>query len=315
MVKNIKSDDFKPIDITSQDDACHLKQGFGRIETWYYDAIFENNYSIVTIINIVHIGRFGLVLTGLFIYKDSKPIKIIRKRYPLSDFFGDEDKPLIKIREKEFLKGYINDENNWITHIHIDEDEIKIDLDFIKKSKGFKGKTYLGKWLVIPKMVVLGEINLGSKKIEVKGLGYHDHNIYPIYAPFKTKGYYFGKLDIDTNNNITWARVIKNRNKQQLLAILSKDGEYYNIPNKSINYEILNQVKDHKKIMPTRCSLNINSDIIKLKLNIETINYHYIGILVANYWRYHVRYQGEIEIDSKIKQIDNIEITEYLKFF
>jgi len=314
VVGNIKSFDFKPIDIKLHDDACHLEEGFEGIETWYYDAIFEDNYSIVLLINIIHIGRFGLVFTGLFLYKDSKPIKIIRKRYRLSDFFGNEDKPLIRIRGKEILKSYINNEKNWITHIHRDEDNVKIDLDFIKKSKGFKGKTYLGNWLVIPKMEVSGEINLGSKKIEVKGLGYHDHNIYPIYAPFKTKGYYFGKFDID-DNNITWARVIKNRNQQQLLAILSKNEEYYNIPNESIKYKILKQVKDHKKIMPTICSLNINSDIIKLKLNIETINYHYIGILIANYWRYHVRYKGEVEIDSKIKQIDNIEITEYLKFF
>jgi hypothetical protein len=314
-VKQIRSNNFKPRDITLNDDACHLKEGLGRVETWYYDAIFKNNYSIVSLINIVHIGRFGLILTGLFIYKDTKPIHIIRNRYPLSDFKCNEVEPLIKIRYKELLKGYITNENEWITTLFRDENNVKIELDFIKKSKGFKGKTYLGKWLVIPKMEVNGSIYIKDKKIDVNGSGYHDHNIYPIYAPFRNKGYYFGKLDIDNNNHLTWARVIKNRKNEQLLAILSKEEEYLNIPQKSINYKIIKQVKDHKKIMPTACKLHINNDIIKLKLKIETINYHYIGILAANYWRYHVRYTGDIEIESIKKKIDTVEITEYLKFF
>jgi len=52
-----------------RDDACHRKESFGHVETWYYDdAILSNNYSIVTLINVAHIGIFGIVLTGFFIY-------------------------------------------------------------------------------------------------------------------------------------------------------------------------------------------------------------------------------------------------------
>ena len=314
MVKNIKSCDFIPIDIALRDDACHLKERFQSIETWYYDAKFQDNYSMVFLINIIHIGRFGYVFTGLFLYKDSKPIKIIRNRYRLSDFIGNEDKCLIKIREEEILKSYINDKKEWITHIHRHVDDVKIDLDFIKNSKGFKGETYLGKWLAIPKMEIRGSIRIKDKKFELMGSGYHDHNIYPIYAPFKTKGYYFGKLEIN-DIHITWARVIKNRNKEQLLAIISKEGEYYNVPNKSIKFEILKEIKDNRKIMPLNCSLKIDNDIVNLKLNIKSINYHYIGILIAHYWRYHVKYTGEVKIKSNKYKIYQNEITEYLKFF
>jgi hypothetical protein len=307
-------DNFRPMDIILNDDACHLKDGFGRVETWYYDAIFDNNYSLVSLINVVHIGRFGFVLTGLFIYKDSEPIKIIRKRYRISEFKANDNNPLIKIKGNELLKGYITDNQDWITHISRDEDNVKIDLDFIKKSKGFKGKTYLGKWLVIPKMEVSGTLFIDENKINVKGFGYHDHNIYPIYAPLINKGYYFGKLDINSDH-LTWARVLKNHSKEQLLAIFSKNGKYYNIPQKSIDIKILKEKRDHKKLMPFKSSLNIKNDIINLKLIIEPINYHYIGILAANYWRYHVRYKGEVEIESVKKKIDKVEITEYLKFF
>jgi hypothetical protein len=163
-------------------------------------------------------------------------------------------------------------------------------------------------------MEVSGSLIIENNKINAKGFGYHDHNIYPIYSPLINKGYYFGKLDINSNH-LTWARVIKNNSKEQILAILSKNGKYYNIPQKSIDIKILNKKKDHKKLMPFKCYLNIKSDIINLKLIIEPINYHHIGILAANYWRYHVRYKGEIEIESEKKKIDKFEITEYLKFF
>ena len=121
-------------------------------------------------------------------------------------------------------------------------------------------------------------------------------------------------MDLDSDH-LTWARIIKNHKKEQLLAILSKNQEYFNIPQKSISFEVLNEVKDHRKKIPTNFSLNINDDFIKLKLNIEPIYYHYIGVLIAHYWRYHVRYKGEIEIDFMKRKIDTVEITEYLKFF
>ena len=83
----------------------------------------------------------------------------------------------------------------------------------------------------------------------------------------------------------------------------------------SIEYEILETAEDHGKIMPLKCSLNIKNDIINLDLKIETINYHYIGILATHYWRYHVKYTGNIQIKSDKFSINKNEITEYLKFF
>ena len=311
---NIKSFDFKPIDIKLHDDACHLEEGFEGIETWYYDAIFEDNYSIVLLINIIHIGRFGLVFTGLFLYKDSKPIKIIRKRYRLSDFFGNEDKPSIRIRGKEILKSYINNEKNWITHIHRDEDNVKIDLDFIKKSKGFKGKTYLGNWLVIPRFDVSGNLLINGEKISVLGHGYHDHNIYPIKAPFVTKGYFFGKISL-SDSNIIWAYIKKDKKHIEHLVMFTKKDEYLSIHPDNIKFSIIEEKKDHRKIMPTHCRLIVDTKDLKLNIDFTSENYHHIGILAAHYWRYHVRYLGEIQTKQEVSKIDTLGIAEYLRFF
>ncbi|MCK4332969.1 MAG: hypothetical protein KAV40_05255 [Thermoplasmatales archaeon] len=47
MVITIGSRIFTPQDIVLRDDALHRKGSFGRVETWYYNGIFDNNYSTI----------------------------------------------------------------------------------------------------------------------------------------------------------------------------------------------------------------------------------------------------------------------------
>ena len=68
---SIKPKNFIPEDITIQDDAIH-KKNFGHVETWYYDAMFENNYSMVSLTNIIHFKKLSRIITGLYIYKDNE---------------------------------------------------------------------------------------------------------------------------------------------------------------------------------------------------------------------------------------------------
>jgi len=61
-------------------------------------------YSIVSLVNVFHLGIFREVLTSYFIYKDTNLIKNIRERIPKKDFYG------LKIRLKTIqirLKYYI----------------------------------------------------------------------------------------------------------------------------------------------------------------------------------------------------------------
>jgi len=224
-----KSNKFTPHDIILRDDACHIKGSFGHAETWYYDALFTNNYSMVSLINVIHIGRIGLVLTGLFIYKNSRLIQSKRRSFPLRSFYGSEEIPLIKINEQEIITCSLDHEKKWITHLHREDKDLKVDLEFEKNTKGFKGKTCLGDWLVIPQSKVTGTIFLNDNTIPVSGWGYHDHNIYPLSTPFVHKGYYFGKFGFDSIH-FTWARILKKHNKDEYLAVLNKNGGYFLIP-------------------------------------------------------------------------------------
>jgi len=305
---------FTPQDIVLQDDALHRKGSFGHIETWHYGAIFDNNYSIVTLVNVIHMGYLGIVLAGLSIYKDAKLVKRVRSRNPYKCLYGSEKEPLIKINDQQIIKGYINkDAKRWIYQISMGDDRQGVDLELIKTTKAWKGKTFLGDWLVIPRFEVNGRIFLDGDAVSVSGEGYHDHNIYPIYTSLVNKGYHFGKIPINSMN-ITWARVTKNRADEELIVILNRNQEYISINPRDVCFTIEKQVMDHGKIIPTTCCLNVENDLLHLDVKMESINFHRISIPTVNYWRHHIRNTGTIQIDSVSQKIDNIEISEYVKF-
>ena len=306
---------FTPHDIVLRDDALHRKGNFGHVETWYYDALFENNYSTVMLVNVFHMANFSVVLTRLFIYKDKKLVGNLRGRIPFKRFYGSEEEPIIKLNDQQIIRGYIDRNTKvWKYQISMGNCKQGIDLELIKTTKAWKGKTFLGDWLVIPRFKVKGVIFLDGKRISVSGEGYHDHNNYPVYAPLVTRGYYFGTIPFDSMN-ITWAKVMKRRSNNQLLIVLNKDNEYISINNEDICFTVEKQVEDHGKLIPKIWRLNVKNAFLNLDVRIESLHFHYINFPSVNYWRHHVRNIGEIKIDSFSKRIDVIGISEYLKFF
>lgn len=313
MIK-IKSKSFKPKDIVLQDDALHKRKNFGRIETFYYDVIFSNKYSIVMLVNVLHLGIFDMIFAGLIIYRDTKIVKRIQLKPPYKYYYASEKEPLIEINDKQIIKGYINrDTKQWIYHISMGNENLGVDLELIKTMKAWKGCTYLGSWLVIPNFKVKGNIILDGKTIEVSGEGYHDHNIYPIYSPFINKGYHFGKISVDSVK-IIWARVIKNRTDEDYIVVLNTEQDYLKIEPENIEFKIEKNTIDHGKIIPTTWHLNIENDKLHLKLKMESINYHHNNLPTINYWRHHIKNTGQIQTNSISTKIDNYNISEYMRF-
>ena len=305
---------FKPYGIVLEDDALHRRGNLGRVETFYYDAIFENDYSAVALVNIFHLSKIGFVLISLSIYKDSKLIKNKRYRIPYKYLRGSEEKPYIKIKDQQIIEGHLdNITKSWIYHISMGNREYGIDLELITKGKGWKGKTYLGNWLAIPRFKIDGTIILDGKKTVVSGEGYHDHNIYPLYAPFINRGYYFGKI-FAGSMTVTWARVMRNRNNVENIVVLNRDDKFLSIDPRYIQITTENLVKSHRKIIPTKFCLKVDCDSLHLNAKMEPINFHHIKIPTVNYWRYHVYNTGEIKTESCSKKINCVEFVEYLKF-
>lgn len=314
MIKMKALREFSPNNIVLKDDALHKTRRFANVETWYYDAMFDNNYSMVTLVNIIRISNIGIVLTGLFIYKNAKLIKSKRSRTFFKHFYGSEEKPLIKINDKKIIYGEVDKETDqWVYHICMGDQSPGVNLNLIKTAKPWMGKTFLGNWLVIPRFKVDGEIFLDGNSVKVSGEGYHDHNIYPLYAPFFNKGYHFGKIRAG-EVNVVWARVTRDRNNEEVLVVLNKDQDFISIPSENIEFIIEEKIKNHGKTIPTKYNLKVDNKLLNLNVEIESIDFHHISIPAVNYWRHHVRNKGEIIIDSFSKKIDNIEISEQLKF-
>ena len=311
---SINSKIFVPTDLNLSDDAVHKTRGIGQVETWYYDAIFENGYSIVTLINYLRVLKIGVVISSLFIYKDGVLIKNIRNQNSSKYFYGSYERPYLKIKEKEIINCIIDkDTNNWIFNLNIGNNDIGTELKLERNARSWIGKTYLGSWIVIPKFKVNGKIYLQNKKIDVYGEGYHDHNIYPVYAPLINKGYSFGKIRAG-ENDITWAQVIKSKNKQQLIVVISSKNDIISIPSESIDFKVEDSKKDHRKIVPTKYHLMVKYDKVDLDVTIQSINYHHLSVPTVNYWRHHVKNIGRIKINSTINKIENLEIAEQLIF-
>ena len=95
-----------------KDDALHRKGSFGRIETWYYDAIFNDNYSVVSLVNVFHLSYLSFVITSFFIYHNTNLVKFKRKIVSYKRFYGSEKELLIKINDRQIIKGYRDKNSN-----------------------------------------------------------------------------------------------------------------------------------------------------------------------------------------------------------
>ncbi|MFO7678004.1 MAG: hypothetical protein R6V50_06470 [Thermoplasmatota archaeon] len=315
MKKKINQNQFIPKDFAFHDDRLHEKNNAFHVETWYYDAIFDNNYSIVVLINVIHLGCLTRIIHSLFFYHKNILIKHIKKKSTKKHFHGSEDTPLLMMNNKEILSGNIDaNTKEWIFRVCLGDEHNFIDLQFTKKCIAWKGKTYLGHWLVIPHFNVKGILVIDKKIISVSGSGYHDHNIYPFYAPLTTKGYHFGKISLN-QLIIIWARIQKNKKKNQTLVVFNNNDCYESIHEDDICFTIKKQQKDHGKFIPTNWQLLVTSKTLELNINSFSLNHHYIHVPTVHYWRHHVKNIGQITVNNKTEKIDTIEISEYLDFF
>ena len=310
----IKTFEFDPKNVIMKDDAVHKNKIFGNVETWYYDAIFDNKYSMVCLINLIRFLKKGLILTGLFIYKDTKLIKSFRDRTSIKNLSSSEERPYIVIKDKEIIDARIQgNSNNWFYHISMGDQINNVNLEFVKKLKPWMGNHYMGSWLVIPKLEVNGNITIDGKKVNVTGHGYHDHNNYSLFSPFFNKGANFGKISAGPIN-VVWAQVIKNKNNVKNIVVINKDQKFISIPSENIKLSIEDSIKEHGKIVPTKYLLKVEKQDIYVNVKIESINYHFLTIPFVKYWRHHAKNTGKISYNSIEKDVDDIEIIDQLTF-
>jgi len=302
--------------ITLKDDAHHKTYTFFHVETWYFDAVFTNNYSMAFWITLVQKGNIAIASIALNIYEDTNRYENRRKLNLFNQFSGSEEKPILKICNKTIVTGDIDElTNRWIFNVSFSKDDQAVDLQYTSTSKGWKVNIKGGWWLVIPRFNVTGTISLNNEKISVSGEGYHDHNWLYTYTPLLQKGWHFGRIAGDTLC-LTWAKVRKKRFKGDKIAILNQgQADPVLIDPNDFKLTITKYMCDHLRRIPKKFSVSINNERLTIDAKMEALNTQYVRLPLINYWRYHVRTVGKITLDGLTENIDTVEISEFMKFF
>jgi predicted secreted hydrolase len=309
---------------TPKDDAFHGSPRRIAAEWWYFDAIFNNNYSAHLGFKTFSRKNLGFVSPMIEIYKNGELEAQVQKRCLWKNFQTSKTFPLAKLFNKPFIEFDIeryNKTGEWIYHITSQIEDYLVNLTFIGATKGWKIETKNESWTVaLPKARVNGELVIKDKKIKVEGVGYHDHNWnYSLLTVMNYGvGWYWGKIKSKTYN-VVWAKIDKSSKRYELLAIVNKDdGGFYNINHKKIVFETKEIVKNNRWKIPTVYTLKINDEVdgVPIDIDVEMVskNMHHYKALVAPYWRHHMKTRGHISLDNKKEEIDDIQIAEYLKF-
>ena len=312
-------------DIKPSDDAFHGSPKRISAEWWYFDAVFNNGYS-------AHIGfktffrkNLGMVSPNLQYYKDGKLVVNTAKRFLSNNFETSSEIPFVKVLNKpvfQFDKDSYNKSGDWIYNYKFKIRDNSANLNFKGVTKGWKIETDNESWTVaLPKAIVSGEIVVNGKKMNVEGIGYHDHNWnYSMLTVMNYGiGWYWGKISSDTFVMI-WANIIKSSKKTELIAVINQDNNgYLNINPKNVHFKVEKYLNKGYKKIPICFKIQIDDIVngipVEVDSTMESQNYHYGKQLLADYWRYHVKSSGKISVGSKTETLDNKnQIIEYLKY-
>jgi predicted secreted hydrolase len=193
------------------------------------------------------------------------------------------------------------------------DEKDNVNLCCVKKMGAWKGNHFLGDWCVVPRLDVAGTICIDGKEIDVTGCGYHDHNNYPLVAPFYNRGANFGKI-VAGPINVVWAQVMRNNKNSENIVVINTEDTFESIQSKDIQLSIKDSVTEHGKIVPTHYVLHVEKQDMCINVEIESLNYHYVTIPSVKYWRHHARNTGEIRVGSLLKNVDTISIIDQLSF-
>ena len=313
------------------DDTFHGTKYLVDIEWWYFDAVFDDGYSIHIGFRIYHIKKIGILQTRINIYHHGKPIIKKIKRFLLSDVLINDTKPTIKINDQTVLSFSINDKQKrpWIYAINLGIDDVFVHLDFIGDTQGWKIETKSTCWTVpLPMATVKGTLSFQGKTKDVNGTGYHDHNWgYSPTTVMQNMGWFWGRITAETLH-ITWANTIASEIKQDLIAVVNKKYEpqgkkpfFTNVNQRNIIFRTKNYEQKNHFHIPHVFDINFtqkkdnNLKAVEANLLMKTIDIHYERIFIINYWRYHVETTGTITYDGHTETLNKKpQIIEYLRF-
>lgn len=299
-------------------------KGKGTREWWYFDARLDNGYTVVGFFRAKHerTGKTGVEIT---IYKpDGEKIQNVID-YSHSDLSASRDIPDVKIGNN-YIKVDFSNKELPIYEIFIDEGEYGLHLKYTATVHGWKpGNGYIefGKsnhfgWIIaLPRANVEGTIKVNNETIEVKGIGYHDHNWLNFNFAMIIDYWYWGRI-YSENFTVIFAYIKCNKRMDnypiQVLMIAEKEkvflstGEYEMFQD---DFEYNDKAKNsHPKLLKFNFGNN-NEITLNVQDIIDSDNLLYelgpitrflaknLLKLKPGYFRLNSKFQLNLQIDGK----------------
>jgi len=312
--------------ITKSDDAFHGSTPYPSMEWWYFDSIFNNDYSIHIGFRILSFHDFQMLKPSINIYHKSNLIANETTLIPKNNYFVSEIKPFLEIENEPVM--FVNQLNNtkedyWIYHINYKINDVGVSLEFIGITEGWKYETLHEGWTVsLPQALVSGNIFFDNKTVAVNGTGYHDHNWnFGLKTPARGWAWYWGKIRSE-HYCFTWANIketgILKQTFLEKIVVLNTIGSSFDVidvENISISADSF-IIKNSRRI-PTKFNIYAKQDDLLIDVNLDTISVHRSepDALTMHYWRYFVKISGIIQKGDIIDELHDVtQIMEFMRF-
>jgi len=309
---------FTAEDITFKD-ACYNGNStklWRPFEWWYFDAVFDNNYSVEFHINLAYVKGMGVIVPMLNIYKDGELLVHNEEFLLLREFAASKEEPLIMLSGQQIMEGHVDKSGNWVFNISLQMEDCAANLQFVSVAQGWKSKILDMWWwgVIQPNADVTGTIYVYNETILVNGTGYQEH-VWDGTVPV-VWGWFWGKF-VSESMSIIWTDIFKNPWTQYIMMVLNQDnGSYINIPYEKIQFTMMNYTFNDGWLIPTSFLFKVEDDPIRIDIKADTVNIvHQTSFVSFNYWRYHVHVKGTISFNSTTENIDNVQIMDLTRFW
>lgn len=326
LFENQRTNTSTIVPITPKDDAFHGSTPFPSVEWWYFDSMFNQNYSVHVGFRIITYYGFNLLKPAINIYHKQQLIVNETTLLPPNLFEVSEQYPEITIQNNPvmiFNRSHYEDTGEWTYHLSYFLDDVGVDLTFFSDTTGWCYETLHEGWTVaIPKGTVNGHIYLQGQEIAVDGRGYHDHNWnFSLATPARGWSWYWGKITGDTLN-LAWAEIKETGILEQTftdkLGVLNTlNDEFIVIDPQNISFSADSFIFRDNRFIPTLFHITIDQDDVYVDVSLKSRTIHRSSpeMMTMHYWRYFVTVTGVISYKNRTEQIDEkTQIMEYMRF-
>lgn len=300
---------YQPRDI-KLDDNNYKETTTISLQWWYLDASFNNSYS--THIGFLTIGAYmsiGFFLIQMQIYENGSLMTQRIQLLPLRFIEVSTQEPVIRYKEKEVFRSYLDQSNHLNTKIQLNFKDLQVDLLYTGITKGWIGTTGLGWWgCPLPKAKVIGNLTINGNHSLVEGFGYQERgwDVTRLH-----QSWFWGKCSTK-NMNLVFSQNMQNRYVEDVfIAVVNNpSANYSSIHRENITFIHTKYTRNHGRLVPIESLLVLDEDpyIVQVRLHVKSIDYK--TLLFMHYWRFHVNVTGTIVYNNSLEEINEIQIME-----